>query len=383
MPVDYEIVKYAPEFRAEVAALQRPLWGSNARLNEAYLRWKYHENPASDSTAILLALFRGKVVGMRGVWGARWQVGRPPQIVSAPLACDITIAPAHRNRGLFARLNLAALEELRSTGASYFLNLSAGTITQFGLLALGWRSTGWMEKMEWRSDKRTFSSRLIPYAKKIPILRSAFHLLEWQVSRLSRRPVPLKRNNVFDALDANSAAPDSTLRRHLSVENRPRPAAMAELVERIGWDGRMRRLRNRDYFDWRFRNPRFLYRFLFWEDSGLQGYLVLRASVYPNPEIAIVDWEAANAEARSELLRAALRLGKFQSLDIWSSTLSEEARAILENLGFRPPPSVTGISEYRPTVLVKPMGDNPWTVAGRNLLDLSNWDLRLSDSDAY
>jgi hypothetical protein len=158
---------------------------------------------------------------------------------------------------------------------------------------------------------------------------------------------------------------------------------MAELVERIGWDGRMRRLRDRDYFDWRFRNPLSIYRFLFWEDSGLQGYLVLRASVYVNPEIAIVDWEAANGEARRELLRAALRLGEFQSLDIWSSTLSEETRAILENLGFRPSSSVTGIAEYRPTVLVKPVGDNAWTVAGRNLLELRDWDLRLGDSDAY
>lgn len=211
------------------------------------------------------------------------------------------------------------------------------------------------------------------------MLRSAYHLLQWQASRLSRRPAPLKRNRAFDALDTNSAQPN----RHLSVERNPRPAAMAELVERIGWDGRMRRLRNRDYFGWRFRNPLSIYRFLFWEDSGLRGYLVLRASVYPNPEIAIVDWEAANGEARSELLRAAIRLGGFQSLAIWSSTLPEEARAVLESLGFRPTPAATGIGETRPTVLVKPVGDNPWTIGGRNLLELGDWDLRLSDSDAY
>ena len=173
------------------------------------------------------------------------------------------------------------------------------------------------------------------------MLRSAYHLLQWQVSRVSRRPVLLKRNSAFDLLDTNGARPD----RHLSVERNPRPLAMAGLVERIGWDGRMRRVRDCDYFAWRFRNPRSNYRFLFWEDGGLEGYLVLRASVSLSPNVFIVDWEAANAEARSELLRAAIRLGGFQSLAIWSSTLPEDARAVLESLGFGPTPAATGIGE--------------------------------------
>ena len=55
--------------------------------------------------------------------------------------------------------------------------------------------------------------------------------------------------------------------------------AMAELVERLGHDGRIRYRRDREYLDWRFRNPTSEYRFLYWEESRLEGYLVLSRRV--------------------------------------------------------------------------------------------------------
>jgi hypothetical protein len=39
-------------------------------------------------------------------------------------------------------------------------------------------------------------------------------------------------------------------------------------------------VRDQRYLAWRFLNPRSLYRFLFWEASKLEGYLVLQAKRY-------------------------------------------------------------------------------------------------------
>ena len=72
---------------------------------------------------------------------------------------------------------------------------------------------------------------------------------------------------------------------------------MAELAERIGYDGRIRHVRDEQYFSWRFQNPLSEYRFLFWDNGRLDGYLVLYRKVYPpgNDELAyIVDWDAIN-----------------------------------------------------------------------------------------
>ena len=71
---DYEIVGYRPEFREQILQLQQHLWGPDVDINSAYLKWKYEENPYLDTTLIYLALCKEKVVGMRGFYGAKWEV---------------------------------------------------------------------------------------------------------------------------------------------------------------------------------------------------------------------------------------------------------------------------------------------------------------------
>jgi hypothetical protein len=161
---------------------------------------------------------------------------------------------------------------------------------------------------------------------------------------------------------------------------------MAELIARIGSDGRMRHVRDAQYFGWRFRNPRSIYRFLFWEGTQLEGYLVLRTPVHAvRKVVSIVDWEATNGHAREDLLRAAIRWGGFAQVDIWSATHAGEVKILLERTGFRRVNEPKGVAQPHPAVLIRAVSDqmqgSQWRVADRWLLDLTNWDLRMIYSD--
>jgi hypothetical protein len=236
------------------------------------------------------------------------------------------------------------LEDLAAQGYPYVFSLSAGSVTYLGLLAMGWRSVGPTEIMQRRSDSVA--------AEK------SFRLLDGNgLNRGDRWP-------------------------HVSLSTSAQPDAMAELTERIGGDDRIRHVRDRNYFSWRFRNPLSEYRFLFWEADRLEGYLVLRRSVSrEKPAINVADWEAADARVWADLLGAAVQWGHFQYLTIWSSGLSQDAKHALRENGFGPVPP----HRYSPTVLIRPTNDglleSDWDCAGLRLLDARNWDLRMIDSD--
>ncbi len=108
----YEVVKYRPEFKSQIVELQTHLWSRDTEVNSTYLDWKYSRNPYVDKTLIYLALHGGKAVGMRGVYGAKWQVGNPSETLIGLCAGDLVIAPDHRNRGLFRKIMEVALADL-------------------------------------------------------------------------------------------------------------------------------------------------------------------------------------------------------------------------------------------------------------------------------
>ena len=369
--MSHEIVRYTPDLKGAVLKLQTHLWGPDPALNAAYLEWKYDRNPYLDTPFIHLALCGGRVVGMRGMYGAKWEIGWPPEAFVGPCAGDLVIAPEHRNRGLVARILEAAADDLAERGYRYAFNLSGGLATQLASLTTGWRSLGAVERATRRSGDSTARDHL----------RSAEH-----PSTAEHRP--------FDSLDEDSVLRRDEAGGQVSVETAPWPVRMAELVERIGGDGRLRQVRDAEYFAWRYQNPRSLYRFLFWEDSRIEGYLVLQTPAFRTGRpVTIVDWEATDARARAGLLQAAVRWGHFDHLAIWSATLSTAAKAILREAGFRlvdGPPSIGRARRERAsrqTVLVaaarRDLSPSDWTVAGRQLLDPAAWDLRAIFSDNF
>ena len=370
----YEIVQYRPEFKEQVLVLQQDLWRSDVALHRAYFEWKYEQNPYVPEPLVYLAMHRGVVVGMRGMCGTKWQVGCPPTTFVMPHAADLVIAPEHRNQGLFTRLMTAAFEDLAQRGYECVITLSAGEVTTFGSLAMGWKSVGPMALVAWHGAHALVSRRIRRAVGRMPFFRRYANARPF-LARCERQPFVH-----FDRARARSLA---RTHRFVTLTRTPRPAAMAHLVERIPYDGRIRPFRDSEFFAWRFRDPANECRFLYWERGQLEGYLVLNRPRFHKPSdfgVHILDCEATAEETRADLLAAAVAKGKFADLRSWTISLPESTKRVLEALGFTPIDPSRRKRGF-PVALLRPVRDadlgGTWTIAGRQLLDIGNWDLRM------
>jgi GNAT superfamily N-acetyltransferase len=368
----YDIVPYEPELDPEIVRLQRHFYRDSAR-SAAYFRWKYAENPFLDQTILQLAVSGGRVVAMRGMFGAVWQVDEPSTRHLLPCADDFVVDPEHRNHGV-ARLVLeAAAAEGARRDFRFALSLSAGPVTFVNSLATGWRAVG-----SYRTVRRVRPSggptRWMRHVAgrwlRWPRLRGALDRVRSSLPRASRGP--------FHRLD-RAPRRDAPI----SLSRLPRPDDMAALIERLPWDGRIRHLRDSAYLAWRFRNPMREYRFVFWDDGGLQGYLVLQRSLSDGSDpglVAIADWEAADEHVAAALLRAALDRGGFTRVQAWSAGIASARQAVVKAHGFVAAEE-RGVRARSSGLLVRRLGfadrDERWSLGSRDLLRIDDWDLRM------
>ena len=360
----YEVVPYSPGFRPQVVDLQRHLWAGGTVRNAAYLAWKYEQNPYFPDPLIYLALHRGKVVGMRGVFGSCWEAGPSRSII--PCADDFVLAPGHRQRGLVGHIMTAALTDLAARGHGVAFSLSASPITLAGSLASGWRSVGSVREVS-RNGRGLSWLRL-----------QGGRGASW-LSRRGWRLTPRRWFDPFRRFDrrASSAVPGSTV----PVAHAPQPEAMADLVARQPYDGAIRHVRDARYFGWRFGNPLHEYRFLLAGTDRLEGYLVLQAyRLLRGRGVNIVDWEASDLEVRRALLRAAIDWGGFGRLSTWTMSLSSETRAFLQASGFVPA-ARDRLLRQGPALLVRAL-DSPAVrgepmLGARRLMEAAAWDVRM------
>src|SRR5215210_4976470 len=167
MSMGYEIVRYSPEFEAAVVELQTHLWSPDVAVNRAYLEWKYDRNPYMATPFIHLALHGGRVVGMRGMYGASWEIGRPAQAFLVPCAGDLVVLPEHRNRGLVRKIIERAADDLAASGHTYAFSLSASLVTQVSSLTAGWRSVGALETAARRTARGNAWHRVVARASQL------------------------------------------------------------------------------------------------------------------------------------------------------------------------------------------------------------------------
>jgi len=305
--------------------------------------------------------------------GARWQVGAPPETFVAPYADDLVVAPEHRNQGLFTRIMRAALDELAGRGLDYVVNLSAGRVTSLASLSTGWKSAGGVAPVGLRSQRVGVRQRVSAVLARTQFLR-----------RIASAPslfVHAERRGPFARLDRTAGR----VRRYdggaVSLSKDARPEAMADLVARLPLDGRFRHVRDATYLAWRFRNPLREYRFLYAGNDRLDGYLVLQCQrgAHGRARVNVVDWEATDASIRDTLLDAALT-DAFAELVTWTASLDADTRDLLRRRAFTPIDEADAARGV-PGVLIRPVRDDAlrtdWTIGGRRLLDLANWDLRM------
>lgn len=376
MTVSYEILRYRPEFRDRVLRLQTHLWSPDVSRNEAYLKWKHEENPFGRGPLIFLALHGREVVGMRSFFATQWQVGTPAETFGALYADDFVIAPEHRNQGLVSRIMSAAFRELEEEPEKYAINLSAGGVTVLASLAAGWRSVGPMEPVGRRSWRVAALGPVRRWLRSWPLADRGAR--SFAGAAAIRAP--------FSRIDLAISRRGGRLGPHVTVERAPRCEAMADLVARLPFDGRIRHVRDSRYFSWRYGNPLRAYRFLYREGERLEGYLVLQvplAGPKGNGRMHIVDWEARDERVRADLLQAVLACGGFGELVTWAATSAPETRRLLRDSRFAPVDPETTARGF-PCVLVRPIREEQlqedWVISGRRLLDIASWDLRMIDS---
>jgi hypothetical protein len=367
----YEIVRYESGLKEQVAELQRHLWGHDIALNRAYLDWKYEQNPYIADPLIWLAVSSGRVVGMRGLFGSCWEIGTLSEPVLVPCADDFVIAPRHRNRGLVAQIMSGTLDQLASHGYRCAFSLSAGAVTRIASLASGWRGAGSMREAQRKTEG--LLHRLPAGLRKVPIL--------WRYAEVVGRFQHRLARPLFRGLDRQAQDAPASRGAAVRVEQTPRVEAMAELVRRLGHDGRIRHVRDERYLGWRYRNPLHEYRFLYRERDRLEGYLVLQADRRdPWRGVNVVDWEATTPEIREELLLAAVARGGFSQLTVWTGTLPGDMLPVISRAGFLPVASGSRASSS-PTILVwdarRQTPAQDIVLGGRRLLDPASWDMRM------
>jgi len=355
---DYEIRKYDPQFKQQLLDLQSHHWRHDHARRAAYFEWKYERNPYMETPSIVVALKEQQVVGMLGMYGAKWEFGKDRQYTLCPCPADVVVEPSHRRRGLFKRMMIVLFEELVSRGYRHTFALSAGTNSSPGLLSIDWRIIGPAETMRRRHHRARFREYLRRAGASLGVSEP--------------------RKHAFSLLDQNIA------KGGILIRSMARPAQMEQLIHRLDYDGRIRHVRDADYFGWRFQNPFSDYRFLFSGEDSLEGYLVLQASYDADRLSAtIVDWEASTFEIRMKLLQTAVECGRFENLFTWSVMLPDDLKALLRKLGFKPVGEKGGKRD-RP-VLVRPLQnakqEENWWLGGYSLIEPASWDLRWLYSD--
>jgi hypothetical protein len=377
---DYEIAVYQPSMKNEVVELTKFLWSSDSALNASYLEWKYERNPYRDTPLIYLALFQGKVVGMRGMFELKWQFGNPAKTFPGLYADDFVIAHKHRNRGLVTKIMKGAMLDIGKRGYTYVFNLSATDVTRVASLAMGWRSAGSMQLQSRQAEHSERFRHIRDYLKgRAPFRRFAKYV--------SYRPWAPEKIGVDDLIARQGMLSRKT-GSHIVVERTARPAEMEKLVSRIEYDGRIRHVRDRHYLSWRFLNPLHRYLFIYCEGAELEGYLVLQEYISDLASwrvgFNIVDWEATSSSVRAGLLKKAIALCSSTVLYIWTATLPSETLSLLKECGFRPVEDAAGVAQHdirNICILVRPVQDDllktEWFLDGQRLLDMANWDIRM------
>jgi predicted N-acetyltransferase YhbS len=136
---ELEIRRASPSDRAAILQLgARTLeWLGDAQ-EGAFFAWKHEQNPFGESP-MWVACDGNQVVGFRTFM--RWEFTVDGRLVRAVRAVDTATDPEYQGRGIFTRLTLAALDELRDEGVEMVFN-TPNSNSLPGYLKMGWLVVG-------------------------------------------------------------------------------------------------------------------------------------------------------------------------------------------------------------------------------------------------
>jgi GNAT superfamily N-acetyltransferase len=134
-----EVRAAEPMDRTAVLELLRTSLGLSSDHADAFFSWKHEANPFGRSPS-WVALDEGQVVGFRTFlrWEHRSSSG---DVLRTVRAVDTATRPTHQGRGIFRRLTLQALDDLREQGVVFVFN-TPNDKSRPGYLKMGWSTVG-------------------------------------------------------------------------------------------------------------------------------------------------------------------------------------------------------------------------------------------------
>jgi GNAT superfamily N-acetyltransferase len=317
--------------------------GDEVPQDHAYWYWKHHDNPFGVSP-VLLAEAAGQLVGLRVFM--RWQWRAQNQTFHAVRAVDTATHPDWQRKGIFSKLTLKLVDEVREEGAAFVFN-TPNDQSRPGYLKMGWSAVGRTDV--WIRPLRPFS-----------VVRA---LVTRKLRDTSNGTVPPQHAQRFTTADAFCSG--SELPALLTSRNAESP------------DSRLTTPRTLDYLRWRYAAiPTFQYYALHAADVAGQAALLFRYKQNgPLLEVRICEMLVGSGPVSEKIAGSLLRrLARDSGADYASAmdnANNRERRALLL-AGFVPAPRLG------PVLTVRPLGSNDTAAMQR-----SNWRLSIGDLELF
>jgi hypothetical protein len=374
--MDHEILKYSDDFENhidQIARLKTINWGLDFDVFRSYVKWNYIDRPHSKPPIIYFVRVGGEIVAMRGAYETTWQLKNASAHFSAWCSADLLILEGYRNKGIYGKMTDFVLEDLERMGAQHFFSFNATPLNAMISLSMGWKSVGQIKIM--KKQFQTIESRAMTLAKKLagPYAR-----------KLLRQTGILKRRNRDNSqrIDMICHNPRTQLPPRITIDDKPKPAEMALLVNSTLSENKITQVRDEMFFRWRYNNPLSKYLFLYWYDDGLKGYLVLQSHIYSMESGGahnIFELEATDSSIKIELLNTLISLIDSGSISTWVNMLDRDSYDFLVSKGFKEDSSAKSIKNSPRTILIRLLGkdNNKLEFQGLNLLDSTSWDYKM------
>ena len=377
--MDHVILKYSDDFENhidQIARLKTINWGLDFNVFRSYVKWNYIDRPHSKPPIIYFVRVGEEIVAMRGVYQTTWQLKSASARFNALCGADLLILEEYRNKGIYKELANFVMDDLDKMGVQYIISFNTTPSNTIISLFMGWKSVGEIKSITKQfqtigSKGMALAKKLTgPYARKL-LRKTGFNMI------LKRR---IRDNS--QRIDMIYSNPRAKLPPRILLDNKPKPAEMALLVNSILPENIITLVRDEIHFRWRYNNPLSKYLFLYWQDDGLKGYLVLQSHLYSLESGGvhnILELEATDASIRIELLNTLISLMNSGSISIWTNMLDRESFNFLVSRGFKEDNSAKSVKEPPRTILIRPLGQDIKKIEfqGLDLLDARSWDFKM------
>jgi hypothetical protein len=355
----YEITLYRHELMDQVVSLlHRYHLGGDRDINLSYFKWRYYDNPYSESPLGVVTFHENKVVGFRGYLATKWHIPDKnyPLIVLIP--GDTCVHPDHRRKGLSVSMGNMAMNNFASE-YQVFLNTSASKNSVPGYLRMGF----------------------VPIADKTFLLKyNLFVLLIKRYLWTSKKTAELSKERIrFGEFD------------DIIVTANARPKEMSAVAAVWKCAGNSVTLfQDEQFFRWRFNNKRNRYVFYYSKKNNvITGYVVMLL-VHDSQDGYIVDFAEIHRGALKSILRYIIKKNHFNIIAVPNVSLDANSYQMFEEFGFkanslieRKERKVKGIDPFLIRPVKRQCVESNWYIEGLDIRKIENWKITGLCNDGY